>query len=732
MTKRFVGGLAVAALALSWSTAQAAETWRVTGGSTTVEFANGLLDDLGFQVVKASTSAQPRSDMPTGLGFALNDSTLMFNIHDHRFEQFQSGRILHKGGFSFQNGKRSIPLQGFSIEPKSALPQMGMSFQSGSKGQPITLDINHAKVYWDPAKQQLLIGYADLVITPEWARSIGRQDLAGQLIGQITVQADAKWNSGDPAKPFKGWGDPGPELDVPMDVSIVELYGLVSYGRLGTYPNGENGLSMATTSCNPGNVNIPWYQAMDERHPVIAMQMYRELNDRFEQIGESWLKHGFFALNNNQCGTCQNPGTGSLLGPNCSDTYSAGNNASQNWLGARNEVNPFTGLWTCTGSWFANYQPDCTRRNNGSGLTAIDHRLRVRDADLGNAGATYYYEAYYITREDVNKYNNVSSRKLNSTTWTGSQWTFSTSSEAMRPGPAITRYGDMNSIATPRTEGDVIVAVKTKDLGGGMWRYNYSMYVHDLDRQVRTFSVPIGDAASALNFGFHDIDTDSGNNWTAVRSGGMITWSTGTVGQTGANPLKYGNVYNVWFDSNAAPVDTSVVLGQFKPGSGGPLSAASKGPRATVEPTTLTLPTGTFVSGNVNSIKTSDNQYAVFQLNLAADEDGDQILAEVGGVSPLAAPGRLEFLVESTPQLPSTQQKIYLYDFVSATWVLKNTRILPAGDSAVSVVVTGPEAARYVQPGTRTIKARIGFNLLSSDEAAPWQVKVDQAVWIIN
>ncbi len=731
MRFRHVGGLAVSAIILCGTPTQAAETWRVTGGATTFEFANGLLNDLGFQVVRANTTAKPRFDMPAGLGFALGDSTMLFSIQDHRFEQFQSGRLTHQGGFSFQNGKRSIPLQGFSIQPKSALPQMGL-YMDGGKGQPITLDINHAKVYWDPAKQQLLIGYADLVVTAEWARSIGRPDLAGQLLGQVTVLADAKWSGGDPAKPFKGWGDPDGETDVPLDVSIVECYGLTSFGHTGTFPNGNNGLSMATTSCNPGNANIPWFAPMDERHPVIAMQMYREFNGRFEEVGNSWLKHGFFALNSNQCGSCQHPGTGTLLGVNCSDTYSSGNNASQYYLGGRDEVNPFTGLWTCRGSWFSNYQPDCTRRNDGSSLSTTDHRLEVLDADLGVAGATYYYEAYYISREDINKYNNVSSRRISGMSWSGSRWNITTSSEAMRSGPAITRYGDMNATATPRTEGDAILAVKTTDLGGGMWRYNYALYVHDLDRQLRTFSIPVGDTATVSNLGFHDIDSNSGNNWTPVRSGGNLTWSTGTFGQTGANPLKYATVFNFWFDSNTAPVDSTATLGQFKAGIEGPLSVATKGPRAVVLPLTLTVPTGILASGNVDSIKTSDNQYAVLRLDLAQDVFGDQIVGEIGSVSPLASPGRVEFLVESARQLAGTQQRIYLFDYVSSLWVLKNTRLLPVGDSVVSVVVSGAEAARYVQPGTGAIKSRVAFNLLSSDQAAPWYGKIDQAIWIIN
>lgn len=731
MNFRFAGGLLAATVALCAGAAHASETWRVTAGSTTLELAPGILEAVGLEVVQARSTAPARWDMPDGLGFALRGSTLLFEIENHQFRQFGTGRLVHSGGLGLRSGKQTFALNGFEIQPKSALPQMGLVIQGG-KGT-ISLDINHAKVAWNPEKQQLLIGYADVVISAASARAMGRPDLAGQLIGQATVEADAKWSGGDQPKPFRGFEPPRGGEDVPLDVSIVELYGLTSYGHQGSYPNGLNGLSMATTSCNPGNANIPWYAPMDRRHPVIAMQMYRIYQGRFEQVGQSWLKHGFFALNNNQCGSCQDPNTGSLLGVNCSDTYSAGNNASQTYLGGRDEVNPFTGLWECEGSWFSNYQPDCTRRNSGSGLTSVDHRLQVLDSDLGLAGAQYFYEAYYISRdESIDRYNNISSRAISSMNWTGSQWTFATSSEPMRQGPAITRWGDMNAIATPRDEGDAILAVKTTDLGSGNYRYDYALYVHDIDRQIREFSIPVLDSATVTNIGFRDIDQNSGNQWTPTRAGDKLTWATGTFGQPGANPLKYGTVFNFWFESTTPPTDSAGQIGLFKAGSLPGLTVATKGPMTAVPPTTLSMVNGLLFSGSVANVQTSDDSYAVLQVNLAAETFYDQILVQLEGVSPLQTPGHFELQIEAGVQTAGTFQTLYLYDFVSGQWVEKDTRAGTLGDGTVNVVVTGAEAARYVEAGTKKIMARVGYNLLSADVATAWRARIDRLAWVIK
>src|SRR5207249_10604657 len=116
------------------------------------------------------------------------------------------------------------------------------------------------------------------------------------------------------------------------DVIVRDLPNLQQFESAGT----QVGLAVATTSCNNGDQPLDWLQLPNTDHPVIPQNFYRmsggaNNNDRFEQIGHSWMKHAFFALEGRDCFSCNTNGceTGSHLCPGCSDPYSADLNGGQ-------------------------------------------------------------------------------------------------------------------------------------------------------------------------------------------------------------------------------------------------------------------------------------------------------------------------------------------------------------------------------------------------------------------
>lgn len=715
-------------VALLGSFAFAEQYWQIRSGTVSLTMFENRLGSFGVAVRNYRQTAKPTDLMDDAVGFrVLPDSSLSFVVSRGVFRNWLPGDLVVSGGFTLVSGTRRVAFDGltFFYEERGTEEDLFVGGRNG--GVRYAFEVHYPVINFNAMENRILVALADLHITEELANALGKPELKGQLAGMVTVEGSATWVGGQQEK---GNLSPagGGVGDSSIDCELFSLSSLTAVARVGSFPNGESGLAMSTTACNRGTVNIPWYAPMDERHPTIAMNLYRERNGVLEQIGFSWLKHGFLSTNSSGCGACQNPGTGQLLGVNCSDTYGVGNNSDRNWLGPREEVNPFIGRWTCTGSHFAGGQPDCTRRHGGSGHGAIDHMLRVLDSDLNQSGSRFFYEAYYVVEGDVNKYNNIGWREATAS-WTGSSWSFSTISNQTF-GPVINRWGDMRAFAEPRTQGDAIVAVKVTNLGGGMYHYEYAVYVHDLWQEIRVFYVPIPDGATVSNVGFYgprsETRGDPQTQWTSMVGNGFIVWSTATFSQNpNTNSLAYGRMYNFRFDANFAPVTSKVLMGTFKPGPIAVLSAAVSTPPGPSVAESLTVVRGLALGGDLTSTYFSDDERFRMRphIVLSQAEAPVQLVAET--TVPLSNPSELRVALEAGVNVSNIVQEIQLYNFTTGEYETVDSRPATQGDSLVNVSIsTNP--GRFIQSGTRVVRAKLLWRPQGLVLFYPWEVGVDR------
>lgn len=353
------------------------------------------------------------------------------------------------------------------------------------------------------------------------------------------------------------------------DVIVFDLYDIESWGSSG----GIEAYSIGTNSCNIGDENLLW-QSWDNQRPVIGQNLYRYKDGRIEQVGQSWLKWGFAALNLDDCNTCNDPGTQSALGPGCSDPYSAGLNGSANSLGPKSIVNPFTGDFPASHA-------------TPSGASTIRGRVQVHQDDVNpalNPGARYFIEGQYIHPDDAgagNDYNNASHREV----WItgGNALTFNNpaggTSNTRRQAPAITVWTGLDQNVDPHIvdipgEGRLYMSWAATDLGGGMWNYEIAVFNLNSDRAVGSVTCTMGAAATFANIGFHDVDYHSGEpyslaDWTPSTTGTTISWATEDYATNpNANALRWGTLYNFRFDCDLPPAALlQVEMGLFKPGS---------------------------------------------------------------------------------------------------------------------------------------------------------------------
>ena len=449
-----------------------------------------------------------------------------------------------------------------------------------------------------------------LLLSEEFAAELGRRSDAGSLVGQISVRANMRTTErteisdhGEvqsavlPGDPENGTV-PGP------DVIVGDLSGLAQFGSAsGT----QVGLAVGTDSCNNGTVDLNWFQNPNNDHPVIPQNLYRmsggpNNTERFEQIGQSSVKHAFTALTLNLCGFGCNGVGGSRLGSGCSDPYGASLNAGPN-LGSRAWINPFTGFYPRGDS--------ATPNNNHTGHTHTgpSHRILTEISDLSttqNPGATYYAEGQYITPHEYawcqqnpgqcNMYNNVSYRRYN-VNGTGSPFSFSPAAATVRTKAAIVAWEGSSQVEIrpdPGNDGIGTVAYKVTNPSPGVWHYEYAIYNQNIERGIQSFSVPVGAGVTLSNIGFHappqhpgwSADGTVGNQgfsstpWDGVQANGAVTWSSEAFAlNQNANALRWGTLYNFRFDSNRPPQTMNATIGFFKTGS--PITVPIQGPAPT-------------------------------------------------------------------------------------------------------------------------------------------------------
>jgi hypothetical protein len=480
-----------------------------------------------------------------------------------------------------------------------------MAIRDGKSGFTF-FNIEGQEYLYNATDRSLNIQMGKMLISPEFANELGRPSDAGVVIGQLSIRANlrpievSQLVNGEiisdvlPADPLTGTV-PGP------DVVVGDLSGLAQFNSAsGT----QVGLAVGTDSCNFGTVDLNWIANPANDHPVIPQNMYRmsggATNDeRFEQIGQSNVKHAFTALTNNICNLGCNGVGGSKLGSGCSDPYSASLNAGPN-LGSRAWINPFTGAYPRNDS--------ATPNNNHTGHVHLgpSHRILTEISDLNtslNPGATYYAEGQYITPHEYawcqtnptqcNMYNNVSYRRYN-VTGTGSPFSFSPAAATVRAKTAVTAwsgasFADFNP--APGADGIGTVAYKVTNPSPGVWHYEYAVYNQNLDRGIQSFSIPLGNGITLTNVGFHAPPQhpgwsadgtvgDAGYSsaaWSQSQAGGAMTWSSETFAQNpNANAIRWGTLYNFRFDSNRPPQSVNATLGFFK--TGAPITVAVQGP----------------------------------------------------------------------------------------------------------------------------------------------------------
>jgi len=603
--------------------------WLAWGGQASFGFNPDALASLDLRIASATaTSARsvgvPGKRYDTTTFPALDAGALEVIHRGPGIVAIGGGELRFAGGFVLAHPGGAIDLRGFALRADPAA-RLGIAVVD-AEGRPwFTAD--HAHYGFDEQGPGTFSMYnMNLRLAPAFAAVLGRPELAGYPVGSLEFRARAQIGRDESQPPPDGGVCSAPFSGQGLVTDIALIYDDAASGWTGhddsvyvrrcglpPVPNGGACTSSSTNGKvvidqdsslrNIGDTGVAWYQKFtspsppygNDQHPYLIWNLYRvDADGRVKQIGVSAVKHAFLTINwahvNGECGCAE----GHVIYPTCEDTYSLSNNdnsssggSQQQNLAPRSEVIPSSAIWGRCGSvWDANCDGVM---DGGSGAQNLyDYRMLVDESDMLAplaTGARYFFEYWYIVRDDANIYNTMGYREILPTK-SGSSWQVGLVGGAAADhdfflGPLLNRWVDpvspganaMNQeLSTPL--GRARVAVKATDLGGGQWRYEYAVMNFDYahvrvdpahasepnlkvleNHGFARFSVPLPAGASAGALRFDDADNDAGNDWVASSAGGVVSWSAPATGNT----LDWGRLYHFEFVSDAPP--SSAALG---------------------------------------------------------------------------------------------------------------------------------------------------------------------------
>jgi hypothetical protein len=532
------------------------KTWTAYGGQMDIQFNHDLLHDFNIRV----NDMPPKGVNWQGIHrrFSISETGgLGLQVPYGIMESMRDGTLLVSGHLQLGTEKTTINLDHFRLQPAPRGEASGdfRALQMRDDQNHVLFTLNHIHLTVDSKNQTLVMKNMDMHISPWLAAQLGRPEISGWVVGQahavtglnIPVGAKTELPAGLSCAGRPLWE---PNADVDVQLTSMNPQFLRNLG------NGTIVVAPSASLKNVGSADVPWYQKFsgifdpynNDQHPYLVWNMYRVIDNRLEQIGTSGIKHAFLTINSNCTINC---GNNHILWPGCEDVYGVGNNDSGGDIGPRQEVASLTGIWSSTCSFF---DPGCTGGQTNSSNGTDENRLVVKESAISDNSLTYYFSAWYPNRADVNIYNSMGWRQINPVPVSGSGWNIGTIG-GFSNGPVIDTWVAPGTLTTSAasariedSEGHATFAVKVIDLGGGLYRYHYAVDNYDVDAQFDDFSLSLNDADSFSNFVFSDADNDDSNNWSASRSGGLLTI------QPNGRFQDWGELNSFSFTTSAAPM----------------------------------------------------------------------------------------------------------------------------------------------------------------------------------
>lgn len=211
------------------------------------------------------------------------------------------------------------------------------------------------------------------------------------------------------------------------------------------------------------------------------------------------------------------------------------------------------------------------------------------------------------------------------------------------------------------------------------------------------------------------------NNVAALAGDGLGGFATPTLLATGLHP---GTLTGADFDgdvdidlavANRDSNTVSVFFNQSAWGVHGPASYSAV--------------RGRIVSGGLQELLFSDDQRVVMQPFVVLNQNEPPVQLELESTLSRST-AALGFRLEGHVSVGNLTQQIMMYNFTTNQWDLIDSRAASVTETVLDVQVSNP--ASYIEPGTRRVRVLLAWKSAGPVLIYPWQVRIDQAVWLVR
>jgi hypothetical protein len=246
--------------------------------------------------------------------------------------------------------------------------------------------------------------------------------------------------------------------------------------------------------------------------------------------------------------------------------------------------------------------------------------------------------------------------------------------------------------------------------------------------------------------------SDGGTTWQDITGTGAFKIPSAPVGGFAVHRTKPGWLYagtdigiftssddgQTWNTStdgpNTAPIaeliwrnDTTLLAITHGRGI---FSASINAGEEPVAPKTFNYVRGSRISGGLDELFGGDDSYLLSRPGAVLVSTQAPLEIDLTTVAPVGSTSQCRFVIESSATATVISQKISLYDYQLPGFVEIDSRLLGVTDSVVDVVAGG-DPNRFIQAGTREMKARLSFRATGAILVYPWNVRIDQARWLL-